>query len=455
MRNIIAVIAFGILTLVSSLAFAEARFTSDVVGDFTVNNTLTVNGNVDIVLDATGQVSIDAATTTNTNVMGALYLDWKGSTANSGALIVEAEAEADIALTGVESLVTGFVGGSTSAMSSYHAIMIGDDDDGLGAVYVGFAANDFVANGGTSFAFGASVGLNYGVALYANSGDIWFNDYAATIEAMRITAGAGDVLTIHGGDGLQTAAEDRAGGPLRLYGGEGKGGTGVDGDVILAYTGAAIQGMVGIGNDTPAELLEVSGNILISNAGGDSNSYKLVLTSHLTAGDETQTSSLFNAFGADPYLVIAAPSATGVETNVLHIDSTSFRMATDDVTDIGKTGGNRPKDIFLSGNLDAENGSVSANTTLSAGTTVTAGTNVTATAGDVTDQYANVRRIQPLVAATAVLEPFVCAVGVRGWMIQVDDTDDGGSDWICACIKSDDTDYEWKKIDDLSVTCFP
>jgi len=418
-----------LVILFASLFLLGAQYSSDVVGFFTVNDTLTVNGDLAVVLGATEQVSIDAATTTNTNVMGAWYLDWKGSTADSGALIVEAEIGADVTFAGIESSITGFAGGSTSAMSSYHG------DDGLGAIYVGFAASDFVANGGTNFAFGASVGLNYGVALYANSGDIWFSDYAATIEAMRITAGAGDVLTIHGGDGLQTAAEDRAGGLLRLYGGEGKGGTGVDGDVILAYTGAAIQGMVGIGNDIPAELLEVSGNTLISNAGGDSNSYKLILTSHLTAGDETQTSSLFTAFGADPYLVIATPSATGVETNVLHIDSTSFRMATDDVTDIGKTGGNRPKDIYLSGNLNAEGGNVVAS-------------------GAVTDQYSNVRLSRPTVEADDPGQPFDCTATFRGHHILIDDTNDGTGDVECVCLRVDDVGgYEWQRNDDNATVC--
>ena len=94
---------------------------------------------------------------------------------------------------------------------------------------------------------------------------------------------------------------------------------------------------------------EVDADLVITNAGGDSNSYKLQLVGHITSGDESQTAALFVAYGADPYLVVAAPNATGAETNVLHIDHNSIVFATDNTVDIGASGANRPKDLYMTG----------------------------------------------------------------------------------------------------------
>ncbi len=246
--------------------------------------------------------------------------------------------------------------------------------------------------------------------------------------------------------------------------------------------------------------LTVTGDTTITNAGGDSNSYKLILEAHMTAGDETQTSSVFTAWGLNPYLVVATPSATGVETNTLHITPTVFSFATDNQTDIGATGATRPKNIYLAGNIVAEAGNItangnliattgsvaanttitgvgditsttgnivastgfmSANTTISAGAVVTGGTGVTATTGNVTaaagsavDQYANVRVLRPIVATGTPAEPFDCTAEVYGWMIPIVDTD-AGADWLCWCGKLDNVpNYEWRKVSDEG-SCFP
>lgn len=219
----------------------------------------------------------------------------------------------------------------------------------------------------------------------------------------------------------------------------------------------------------------------VSNAGGDSNSYKLLLQSHMTAGDETQTSSIYTAWGADPYMVLAAPSATGVETQVIHLDTVSLRCAADGLLNLGGTGAGRFHDVFISGTLDVEvegivaqtsitadtgdivatAGLISAATTVTGGTGVTATTgNVTATAGDVVagddvfDVLGEVRMIYPVVSAADPAEPFDCTVTVLGWQIIVDDTDDGTNQVVCICLGVDDViNYEWQRADDNASIC--
>jgi hypothetical protein len=265
-----------------------------------------------------------------------------------------------------------------------------------------------------------------------------------------------------------------------------------NGDANLFALDAA-NDKIGIGNAAPDEKLHIEGNAQIDNAAGDSNSYKLYLKAHLTAGDETQTSALYTAFGADPYLVIAAPNATGAETAVCHIDHDSIVFATDDTVDIGATGANRPKDIFMSGDLAVEDGTVTAsglisssggglqaNTTVVAGTgitattgtiaasagaitastTITAGTgitsttgNITASAGTVIDSVNDVRMPQ-LVSAADPGEPYDCTITVRGYRILVDDTDDGTGQIECVCLGVDDViNYEWQRADDNTTQC--
>jgi hypothetical protein len=126
----------------------------------------------------------------------------------------------------------------------------------------------------------------------------------------------------------------------------------------------------------------------------------------------------------------------------------------DDTTDIGATGANRPKDVYISGDLNAEAGSVVANVDVTSGGDVSAGDDVLAT-DDVADEYANVRQIKPHVAADVPAEPFACTVSTLGWEISVDDTNDGGQMWRCTCLGLDDViNYAWVKDDDLG-TCFP
>lgn len=177
-------------------------------------------------------------------------------------------------------------------------------------------------------------------------------------------------VTIHGN--LTTVGNMETAGDLIVDGGE----IGITGDLDLLSLAAAA--------------LTINGDTTITNAGGSSNSYKLKLAARWATGPETQTSSLYTAYGADPYMIIATPNATGVETDVVHLDTVSLRFANDNTTDIGANGANRPKNIYTSGlvsvgaSLSVQSNIVSntGDITSTAGA-ITANTNITADTGDI------------------------------------------------------------------------
>jgi len=315
--------------------------------------------------------------------------------------------------------------------------------------------------------------LNGGANSY---GDMTIKTGDLVVDVGDISATAGSVsanTTVTAGTDLVATAGSVSAATTVLAG------TGISstlGDIhAVAGSGIFDGGNIGITGDLDllalaAAALTVNGSSTLTNAGGDANSYKLVLEAHMAAGDETQTSSIRTAWGLDPYMIIATPNATGVETDVVHLDTASLRCAADGQIDLGATGAGRFKDIFLSGNLDAEVGSIvsqvdiTADTgnivattgSVSAGTTVTAGTGISTAVGDVTssagnqvDQYANVRMARPIVDADVPSEPFSCVAGTYGWIIPVDDTNDAGASWLCWCARIDDIGgYAWRKVSD-------
>ncbi len=252
------VVVFMPIASIAGAPFVRTGGDPQIEGNTTFYGDTTFNGAMEAMLGSTESLVLDAATIVHTSVDGVLQINWAGSGAGAKVLAVNAQPTADISFTGIESEITGRAAGSSGSMSSYHATMVGDDND-ASAVYVGFGANDFAANGGTNAAFGLGIGLNYTAALSISSGDVWFHDYAATIMPLRLTAGAGDNLTIHAGDGLDAGAGARDGGDLRLHGGL-KANAGTDGDTLLAWNGAAAQGNAGIGTGTPSSILHIKAN---------------------------------------------------------------------------------------------------------------------------------------------------------------------------------------------------
>ena len=91
-------------------------------------------------------------------------------------------------------------------------------------------------------------------------------------------------------------------------------------------------------------------NQLISNAGNNTNSYKISLVSN--AGGVSQTGSIQTLYGADPYIRISAPNDSGAETAVIDIHDTAITFSTDNTVDIGSSGANRPKNLYMSGDID-------------------------------------------------------------------------------------------------------
>lgn len=62
--------------------------------------------------------------------------------------------------------------------------------------------------------------------------------------------------------------------------------------------------------------------------------------------------------------------------------------------------------------------------------------------------------IQPQVVAAVPAQPYACAIGVRGRMIYVDDTDDLAPGFVCVCVSTNDVAYGWVKVEDPTVSCF-
>ena len=61
----------------------------------------------------------------------------------------------------------------------------------------------------------------------------------------------------------------------------------------------------------------------------------------------------------------------------------------------------------------------------------------------------------PQVVAAVPAAPFTCAIGVRGWLIYVDDTNDTAEAYTCFCgVDADDATYIWLKVQDPAVDCF-
>lgn len=118
-----------------------------------------------------------------------------------------------------------------------------------GGIYAAVMAED--VSGGSAFKSVVTVGSGWGAIVFAESGDVVFEGYAATIQGTQ----PGDVdqagfdLTIEAMPGFDSGATARDGGDLVLQGGA-KDNAGVDGNVLLAWDGSAALGNVGVGTGT-------------------------------------------------------------------------------------------------------------------------------------------------------------------------------------------------------------
>jgi len=123
-------------------------------------------------------------------------------------------------------------------------------------------------------------------------------------------------------------------------------------------------------NNGSVTLTEATGSLtlagadyIITHTGSNTNSKKLQLISN--NGGTLQTASLQTMYGADPYLRLSVPNDSGVETSIIDYHDTVMAFVTDNTVDIGASGANRPKNLFLSGNSN-----VAGNSTISGAQTV-------------------------------------------------------------------------------------
>jgi hypothetical protein len=154
--------------------------------------------------------------------------------ANSEAIEITTTLGADVnGVSGFKSAVIGHVSGGTSGnlTSAFKASLTGDNND-TNHIYVGFYSDTFTSSGGTNDGIAFANGTSYDYLMLGQSGSIAFGDYAGTVQTYRLSAGAGDNLTIRAADGLQAAAEDQNGGIVTIYGGAKKA-SGADGYVLI------------------------------------------------------------------------------------------------------------------------------------------------------------------------------------------------------------------------------
>lgn len=96
--------------------------------------------------------------------------------------------------------------------------------------------------------------------------------------------------------------------------------------------------------------VEKTGNVVMNTSGTTANSPYLSLVADV--GGTSVESRLQTMQGADPYLRISVTddSATPALVPVFDVHDTVISFVTDNAVDIGATGANRPKDLYLSGN---------------------------------------------------------------------------------------------------------
>jgi len=227
-------------------------------------------GGTKLALGAADKLLIDAVATPHTGTTGALDLDLTTATASVVGLFVTTALTADVDdVSGIASMVTGPTAGGTNGRSStaFIADLNGDNND-TDHIYKAFLANDYSANGGTNEAYAFVVGTAYDNALIAESGDVVFSDYSATIKAVTTSAGAGDTLTINSsdaitegaggaltfncGDAVTAGAGNNNGGSLSIDLGT-KTNMGLPGSIAIGYGGTAL-GTISPGGSSADEL---------------------------------------------------------------------------------------------------------------------------------------------------------------------------------------------------------
>ncbi len=248
MQKYLALVVFGVLLLLASRLSAEPRFSSDVVGNFMVNDTLTVNGDGIFNLGAAEKVYLDGTTITHTNTAGLLDINVTTATAGVTSIDVSTTLTADVDnVYGIKSTFISTAAGTTEKVGGPFLADIqghaGDNDDRIHSALIMTGTK----NGGNSNLDALVIkGPEWDNIITAEKGNITFSGYNAVILAEADAPGNGPELRIQAGNGDDNGeAGDWNGGNMYMYGGA-KANAGVDGNTVLAHNSATAIGGVGI-----------------------------------------------------------------------------------------------------------------------------------------------------------------------------------------------------------------
>jgi hypothetical protein len=201
-------------------------------------------------LGATEALELNAFTTPSTLTSGILDIDHKTATAGAKGASIETTITASIAgVAVVDARIISTAGQLNKDHAIYKATVTGHASDDSDSEYSCFQAIADGTGSADRVAFDV-LSTVFDYALLAHSGSIAWVDTAGVVQTERETPGDGDDLSLLGGDGDASAAEDRAGGDVIVCGGA-KANSGADGNVYLAHTGSAAQGRVGVGTNAP------------------------------------------------------------------------------------------------------------------------------------------------------------------------------------------------------------
>lgn len=270
--------------LALAMAIDDTQYVA--IGDATPDNPFEVEDiaappTVDTVNVQHGAAAQPSAGSTSGFNVAAYYAGNTGSTGNA-AVTASAQSEG---LTTTGNLIAGVEG-----------VIVSDAADAAGTFMTSFLAT-YVDNAGSEGAIAYSsshIGADFDIDFASIGGDL-------LLTGLVFPGNDGTDVYLVAPDGNAAAAELRNGGDAYVYGGALKNG-GADGDVILAYASAAVQGNVGIGVGTPEQQLHIqaiqNGNaiMMLDADGGDDNNDSWLFRSDATTHDYVITNHTDDLF---------------------------------------------------------------------------------------------------------------------------------------------------------------